>query len=71
MIEINGGHPFWGIVRLAVIFTGLTVFLYLNSSSFDKTEVTTIIELLILIGGFEAGRKMIQANGKKKEKEKK
>jgi len=68
MVEINGGHPFWGIVRLAVIFTGLTVFLWLNSTSFDKTEITTILELLLVVGGFEAGRKMIQANGKKKDK---
>lgn len=67
-MEINGDHPFWGIIRLAVIFTGLTVFLWLNSTTFDKTEVTTIIELLVLAGGFEAGRKMIQASKKEKNK---
>ena len=27
MVDINGGHPFWGILRIAVIFCGLTLFL--------------------------------------------
>jgi len=69
MVEINGKHPVWGIIRLAVIFVGLTLFLWLNSTSFDKTEITTILELLLVVGGFEAGRSMIQANGRKKKKE--
>ena len=68
-MEINGKHPVWGIIRLAVIFAGLTLFLWLNSTSFDKTEITTILELLLVVGGFEAGRSMIQANGKKKKEE--
>lgn len=67
MVEINGGHPFWGIVRMAVFFVGLTVFLYLNATNFDRGEVTTIVELLIVAGGFEAVRHHIQKNGKKKE----
>ena len=41
---------------MAVFFTGLTVFLWLNSTTFDKGEVTTILELLLLAGGFEAVR---------------
>lgn len=69
-MEINGGHPFWGILRIAVIFSGLTLFLWMNATNFDKGEMTTILELLLVVGGFEAGRKMIQANGKKKEKDK-
>ena len=63
MVKINGKHPVWGIVRIAVIFIGLTLFLWMNSTSFDKTEMTTIIELLLVVGGFEAIKKKIQ-NGK-------
>ena len=63
MVKINGKHPFWGLVRIAVIFIGLTLFLWMNSTSFDKTEMTTILELLLVVGGFEAIKKKIQ-NGK-------
>jgi hypothetical protein len=63
MVKINGSHPVWGILRISVIFTGLTVFLWLNSTNFDKGEVTTIVELLLVVGGFEAIKRKIQ-NGK-------
>ena len=63
MVKINGKHPFWQIIRIAVIFTGLTVFMYLNSENFDKGEITTIIELLLVVGGFEAIKSKIE-NGK-------
>ena len=66
-MEINGGHPFWGIVRMAVFFVGLTVFLYLNATNFDRGEITTIVELLIVAGGFEAVRHHMLKNGKKPE----
>jgi len=64
-MKINGKHPFWGIIRLVVIFAGLTTFLAINADNFDKTEVTTILELLALVAGFEGAKKMMQ---KKKEK---
>ena len=67
LVDINGNHPFWGIIRLVVRFAGLTTFLYLNSTNFDKGEVLTIVELLILACGFEAGRKVFQSASKKKE----
>jgi len=63
MVKINGKHPFWGILRIAVIFTGLTTFLWMNASNFDKGEITTILELLLVVGGFEAIKHKIQ-NGK-------
>jgi len=65
VMEINGNHPFWGIVRMAIFFVGLTLFLWLNAENFDRGEVTTILELLMLAGGFEAIRHKIQKNGKK------
>jgi hypothetical protein len=64
-MEINGSHPLWSIIRMAVFFVGLTLFLYLNATNFDRGEVTTILELLLLAGGFEAIRHKVQKNGKK------
>ena len=67
MVDINGNHPVWGILRIAVIFFGLTLFLYLNATQFDKGEMTTILELLLVVGGFEVfKRKMQNGGGKKK-----
>ena len=55
-------HPVWSLIRLVIMFAGVTIFLYLNSSTFDETEITTIIELMILAGGFEAIKRK-SANG--------
>jgi len=56
-------HPVWSLIRLVIMFAGVTIFLYLNSATFDTSEITTIIELMILAGGFEAIKRKI-ANGK-------
>lgn len=56
-------HPVWSLLRLVIMFSGVTVFLYLNASAFDETEVTTIIEVMLLAGGFEMLKRKI-ANGK-------
>ena len=50
-------HPIWPILRLAVIFGGLTALLYVNASSFDATELKSVGEFAALLGAFEAGRK--------------
>jgi hypothetical protein len=63
MVEINGNHPVWGIARMAVFFICLTVFLYLNATNFDRGEVTTILELLLVVGGFEAIRHKVKNGG--------
>jgi hypothetical protein len=47
------GHPVWNILRLFVVFVGLTALMYLNSSSFDETEIKTVVELVGLVAGFE------------------
>jgi len=57
-------HPVWSLIRLVIMFAGVTVFLYLNAATFDETEITTIVELMILAGGFEALKRKL-ANGKK------
>ena len=66
MVDINGGHPVWGILRIAVIFFGLTLFLWMNATQFDKGEMTTILELLLVVGGFEVLKKKIQNGGGRK-----
>jgi fatty acid desaturase len=58
-------HPVWSLLRLVIMFTGITVFLYLNASVFDETEVATIVELMLLAGGFEMLKRKL-ANGKDK-----
>ena len=55
-------HPVWSLIRLVIMFAGVTTFLYLNASTFDETEVTTIVELMILAAGFEAIKRKV-ANG--------
>ena len=56
-------HPVWSLIRLVIVFAGVTIFLYLNASTFDETEMKTIVELMILAGGFEALNRKL-ANGK-------
>lgn len=56
-------HPVWSLIRLVIVFAGVTIFLYLNASTFDETEMKTIVELMILAGGFEALKRKL-ANGK-------
>ncbi len=58
-------HPVWSLIRLVIFFAGVTTFLYLNASAFDETELTTIIELMLLAGGFEVLKRKL-ANGKDK-----
>lgn len=48
---------------MAVFFICLTVFLYLNATNFDRGEVTTILELLLVVGGFEAIRHKVKNGG--------
>ena len=58
-------HPIWSLIRLVIVFAGVTIFLYLNASTFDETELTTIVELMLLAGGFEVLKRKL-ANGKDK-----
>ena len=46
-------HPVWNIVRLVVVFIGLTLLLFLNADRFDQGELVTILEMLALVSGFE------------------
>ena len=51
-------HPIWGIARLALIMAPLTVFLYSNASNFDWTEIKSILEMGLVLGGYEGVKLM-------------
>jgi hypothetical protein len=65
-VKFDNTHPVWDILRLAVMMGGLTILLWLNSSNFDDTELRTIFEMVLVVGGFEAMKRGVVANGKKK-----
>lgn len=46
-------HPVWPIIRLVIVMVALVVTLWLNASSFDKTEIRTIITMFLIAGGAE------------------
>ena len=64
--DLSSPHPpLWNIIRLVVVFVGLTLMLFLNADKFDQGELATIIEMLGLVAGFEYVRhKMGKTNGK-------
>lgn len=49
-------HPGWAILRLAVIMIPVTVVLWANASKFDHTELKAMLELGIILGGWEGVR---------------
>lgn len=63
-MDFNENHPVWNILRIAVIMAGVIVFSWLNASKFDVTEWTTIVEVLLLIGGFEGAKKFLAKSPK-------
>lgn len=38
----NPNHPIWGLARIGLVLTALTVTLALSASHFDSTEIQTI-----------------------------
>ena len=53
-------HPIWKTIDNSVMLAGLLFFLWLNASTFDKTEMVTVLELLVLFGGWQGATSMIQ-----------
>lgn len=46
-------HPIWALLRILVFMFALVVILYVNASSFDKTELRTIIGMFIVAASGE------------------
>ena len=49
----NPQHPLWATFRFSIVVIGVTFILWGNASSFDETEIKTILEIAILSGGYE------------------
>lgn len=49
-------HPAWAFARLALVMVPVTGVLWLNASKFDWTEHKSIIELFLMLGGWEGVR---------------
>lgn len=58
-IRFPESHPIWSILRTVILFVGLTSLLYINAKDFDATELRTIVEMIVLAGGFEAAKKVL------------
>ena len=55
-------HPVWNILRLVVVFIGLTGLMFLNAEKFDEGELVTVLELVGLVAGFEYVRHRVGKN---------
>lgn len=53
LLLLPSSHPVWGLSRLAVLLVTLTGILYLSANNFDKTELYTII--VVMVGAAAAG----------------
>lgn len=49
-------HPGWSFARLALVMVPVTGVLWLNASKFDQTELKALLELGIMLGGWEGVR---------------
>lgn len=47
LLLLPSSHPAWGLSRLAVLLVTLTGILYLSANNFDKTELYTIIVVMV------------------------
>jgi hypothetical protein len=47
-------HPIWRIANLAVVLLGTALVMWVNASDFDETELRALIEIMMVMGGYEA-----------------
>lgn len=47
LLLLPSSHPVWGLSRLTVLLVTLTGILYLSANNFDKTELYTIIVVMV------------------------
>lgn len=53
-------HPFWEWLRLVTLLSALLLFLYMNATNFDKTELKTFAEFALVAGGFQGVKSYLQ-----------
>jgi hypothetical protein len=56
-------HPIWKTIDNSVMLAGLLIFLWLNSSNFDKTEIMTVIEMGGLWIAMQGAKKLVVDKG--------
>ena len=49
-------HPGWAVARLAIVMVPITGVLWMNASRFDWTEQKSLLQMLIMLGGWEGVR---------------
>ena len=54
MNPLKDAHPLWSATRLMIYMAALTFLLWLNASSFDETELRSVV-LMFLAGGSAEG----------------
>ena len=59
----DANHPIWRILQTAVYMAAAAGFLWLNASSFDATEITTLCELAVVIVSLETMKSKLKGAG--------
>ena len=50
---MTSDHPIYATIRFISLTAAVTFLLWVNASSFDETEVKTILEIAVVVGGYE------------------
>lgn len=56
-------HPIWKTINTAVVFAGATLFLWLNASHFDETEIKAIAGIMATSGGWNWIQSRLERKG--------
>jgi hypothetical protein len=57
----NPSHPVWSLLRLLIFMAALVVTLWMNATSFDATEIRTIITMFVVASGAEWAPQVMQS----------
>lgn len=53
-------HPVWKLISHSVYLSFATLFMWLNASNFDKTELLTLVEIAAAAGGIEYAKSKME-----------
>jgi GTP-sensing pleiotropic transcriptional regulator CodY len=65
MIKYPANHPIWKIITHSTYGLLITLFLWLNASNFDHTEIKTILEIIAAMVGVEMIKKKLETKDSK------
>lgn len=65
MISYPANHPIWKIITHTTYGLLITLFLWLNASNFDHTEIKTILEIVATMTGIEMIKKKLEPKDSK------